>query len=193
MSESPWQAGFGLCQNLELWQSTVALPVRPASGLPAVQISLPASCGFSCCCFPHLTPRTEWQEAPPQSRPLWEKDGPEHGFLELHQSSGPRGARKPRRRRLWRWDPSAGRAVGNTLQCGGTWPDSGETGPGAAWEATAPDSSKHAGCRSETKQLSGWKRSERTWLIRFFFFFFLHCKPQSLYCAAVTDREQGSD
>lgn len=32
VSRLPWQAGFGRCQNLELWRDSVTLPVRP--GLP---------------------------------------------------------------------------------------------------------------------------------------------------------------
>lgn len=130
VSEFPWQAGFGLCQNLELWHNSVDLPVRP---------------GLRPSCCSNQSPGVLWLL--PLLLPTLESPPGQNGRRRLHspvpcgrkmahsmvswsavKASVPLGAWKPKHRKLWRREPSAGRAVGNTEERG--WTGGRETRPG---------------------------------------------------------------
>lgn len=150
------------------------------ASLPAVQIRVPASCGF----WLLLRFSGPWS---PKHRTAGgvglapahvEKDGTEHGFLERCQAAVPWVPGNPATETVAA-GPIHGACCRESAQseeeCG---PIEGRDLPGAGQEVTSLDSFKIMGRPSEKKQLSGGESLEQTWFIRFF----CNCKPsQSLY------------
>lgn len=144
--QSPHSLGKQASDSAKTWSSgIIAWTFRSgrASGFPEVQIRVWASCGFSCCFFPYLSSKTEWQEVSPQSCPLWEKDGTEHGFLERCQSSSPLWCQETQPSEIVAAGPIHGACCREPAlseeELGGT---GGRDSSRANWEATSPDSFK---------------------------------------------------
>lgn len=78
-----------------------------AAGLPAVHISVPTSCGFCCCFFPHLSPRGRVAGGVSAAPSPVETRGTGHGVLAHCYSSSP-GCQEPKGGRGWRRDHPRG-------------------------------------------------------------------------------------
>lgn len=157
VSTFPWQASFGLCQNLGLWHNSVDLPVRPGLWpsrrlnqslgllwlllllLPILEPQDRMAGGFSTV----LSPEGErWHGA-------WFP-----GVLSKQQS--PLVPGNPTFRNCGGRTHPWGMLSGTCSEGGRTWPNRRERNASRAdWEETSPDCFKISGCNSEAKQLSG--------------------------------------
>lgn len=121
-SEFPWQAGFGLCQNLELWHNSADLPVRPGLRPSCCSNQSPGVLWLLPLLLPTLEspPGQNGRRRLPSPVPCGRKMAHSMVSWSAVKASVPLGAWKPKHRKLWCPEPSAGRGA-CCREYRGTW------------------------------------------------------------------------